>query len=130
VAAKFLTAAAPRAASGLRSEAFHRRARLSGGVAFGALLRSRRTARSERFLVQAVLNCEGFARLGIVVGKRVARRAVDRSRLKRLVRETFRRGQHELGSFDLLVRPRRTLSGDEIVMARAELRALLSAAIT
>ena len=114
----------------MRSEAFHRRARLSGGAAFGALLRSRRTARSERFLVQALVNSEGFARLGIVVGKRIARRAVDRSRLKRLVRESFRRRQHELGSFDLLVRPRRTLASDEVVMARKELDALMAAAIT
>jgi RNase P protein component len=113
---KFSITAAPRAANGLRSEAFHRRSRLAGGAPFGTLLRSRRTARSERFFVQAALNGEGFARLGIVVGKR-------------LVRETFRRQQHELGSFDLLVRPRRLLSGDEIVMAREELRALLTAAI-
>jgi ribonuclease P protein component len=126
---KFSITAAPRAANGLRSEAFHRRSRLAGGAPFGTLLRSRRTARSERFFVQAALNGEGFARLGIVVGKRVARRAVDRSLLKRLVRETFRRQQHELGSFDLLVRPRRLLSGDEIVMAREELGALLTAAI-
>jgi ribonuclease P protein component len=79
--------------------------------------------------VQAGANDEGFARLGIVVGKRVARRAVDRSLLKRLVRETFRRQQHELGGFDLLVRPRRVLSGNEIVAAREELRTLLAAAI-
>lgn len=77
-----------------------------------------------------MVNSEGFARLGIVVGKRIARRAVDRSRLKRLVRETFRLRQHELGSFDLLVRPRRTLSSDEVLRARKELHALMAAAIT
>jgi len=79
--------------------------------------------------VQAALNGVGFARLGIVVGKRVAKRAVDRSLLKRLVRETFRRQQHELGGFDVLVRPRRVLSGHEVVSAREELRALLAAAV-
>ena len=114
----------------MRSEAFHRRARLPGGPAFGVLLRSRRAVKSECFLVQAAFNGEGFARLGIVVGKRVARRAVDRSLLKRLVRETFRRQQHELRGFDLLVRPRRVLSGNEIAAAREELRSLLAAAIT
>ena len=78
--------------------------------------------------MQSAFNGEVFARLGIVVGKRVARRAVDRSLLKRLVRETFRRQQHELGGFDLLVRPRRVLSGNEVVAAREELRALLAVA--
>lgn len=69
------------------------------------------------------------ARLGIVVGKRVARRAVDRGYLKRLVRETFRREQQGLSGFDLLVRPRRVLSRSEAVAATIELRALLAAAV-
>jgi ribonuclease P protein component len=70
-----------------------------------------------------------FARLGIVVGKRVAPRAVDRGYLKRLVRETFRREQHGLSGFDLLVRPRRILSRSEAVAATLELGALLQAAV-
>jgi ribonuclease P protein component len=70
-----------------------------------------------------------FARLGIVIGKRVAPRAVDRGYLKRLVRETFRREQRGLSGFDLLVRPRRILSRSESVAASIELRALLEAAV-
>lgn len=64
-----------------------------------------------------------------MVGKRVARRAVDRNFLKRLVRETFRRQQQDLAGFDLLVRPRRTLSANEAAAAREELRTLLVAAV-
>jgi ribonuclease P protein component len=44
--------------------------------------------------VQATANGEVFARLGIVVGKRVARRAVDRGYLKRLVRD-YSRGMRQ-----------------------------------
>jgi ribonuclease P protein component len=55
--------------------------------------------------------------------------AVDRSFLKRLVRETFRRHQQEVAGFDLLVRPRRELSVDEVIAAREELRTLLIAAV-
>ena len=113
----------------MRPQAFSRRARLSGQGAFRALLRSRRSARGERFLVQATANGEAFARLGIVVGKRVAPRAVDRSYLKRLVRETFRLTQREWMGFDLLVRPRRTLSRDEGLVAVDELRVLLASAV-
>jgi ribonuclease P protein component len=79
--------------------------------------------------VQISSNGGVFARLGIMVAKRVARRAVDRSLLKRLVRETFRRQQQELAGFDVLVRPRRTLSRDEVKAASKELRALLRAAV-
>lgn len=32
----------------------------------------------------------GFDRLGITISRKVARRAVDRNRIKRLLRETFR----------------------------------------
>jgi len=113
----------------LRSEAFSRRARLSGPGVFQALLRSRRSSKSERFLVQATANGRVFARLGIVVGKRVARRAVDRGYLKRLVRETFRREQEGLAGFDLLVRPRRIVLRSEVIAAADELRALLTAAV-
>jgi ribonuclease P protein component len=113
----------------LRSEAFRRRARLSGEEAFSRLLRSRRSARGERFLVQAASNGRLFARLGVVVERRVARRAVDRNFLKRLVRETFRRQQEEVAGFDLLVRPRRKLSADEVIAACEELRTLLTAAV-
>ena len=113
----------------MRSEGLNRSARLSGERAFSVLLRSRRKSRSERFLVQSSLNGGAFARLGIIVAKRVVRRAVDRSFLKRLVRETFRRQQQELAGFDVLVRPRRTLSRGEVNAACEELRALLRAAV-
>ena len=79
--------------------------------------------------MQAAANGQVFARLGIVVGKRVARRAVDRGYLKRLVRETFRREQKGLAGFDLLVRPRRIVLRSEVIAAADELRALLTAAV-
>ena len=63
----------------MQSEALRPRARLSGQWVFRALLRSRRSARGERFLVQATANQKNLARLGIVVGKRVARRVVARA---------------------------------------------------
>lgn len=79
--------------------------------------------------MQAAANGQVFARLGIVVGKRVARRAVDRGYLKRLVRETFRREQKGLAGFDLLVRPRRIVLRSEVIAAADELRVLLIAAV-
>jgi ribonuclease P protein component len=47
----------------------------------------------------------GAPRLGILVSKRHAARAVERNRLKRCIREAFRREQETLGAMDLLVRP-------------------------
>jgi len=43
------------------------------------------------------------ARLGLAISRRQARRAVDRNRLKRLVRESFRRHGDLLHGLDLVV---------------------------
>jgi len=43
------------------------------------------------------------ARLGLAVAKKHVRRAVDRNRIKRVVRESFRRQQHRLKGLDLVV---------------------------
>lgn len=42
-------------------------------------------------------------RLGISISKRNVRNAVDRNRIKRLARETFRLRQLELNAFDVIV---------------------------
>jgi len=42
-------------------------------------------------------------RLGIVVGKRAIRHAVDRNRLKRAIRESFRNERHRLPSMDIVI---------------------------
>lgn len=44
------------------------------------------------------------ARLGLVVGKKLLKRAVDRNRVKRVVRERFRLRRGELPVMDLVVR--------------------------
>jgi ribonuclease P protein component len=47
----------------------------------------------------------GPPRLGILISRKHAPRAVDRNRIKRSIREAFRHEQAQLGSIDLLVRP-------------------------
>ncbi len=46
----------------------------------------------------------GSARLGLVVGKKLLKRAVDRNRVKRVIRDQFRRRRAELPAVDLVVR--------------------------
>ena len=50
---------------------------------------------------------ESAARLGLVVAKKNLKRAVDRNRFKRLVREQFRQMQHQLGGLDIVILARR-----------------------
>ena len=49
-------------------------------------------------------NAFGIPRLGLIVPKRVFPRAVDRNRMKRVLRELFRARQAMLGSRDILIR--------------------------
>ncbi|MGQ9659417.1 MAG: ribonuclease P protein component [Thermochromatium sp.] len=42
-------------------------------------------------------------RLGLAIAKKCARRAVDRNRLKRIVRESFRRSARRLPAVDIVV---------------------------
>lgn len=48
----------------------------------------------------------GHARLGLAISKRVSKRAVERNRIKRLLRESFRRVRHQLPAVDLMVMAR------------------------
>ena len=65
------------------------------------------------------------ARIGIIVSKRVAPRAVDRNRVKRLVRETFRKLRYRLGGIDVVVELRRCPAQGFQAAAGAEISRLL-----
>ncbi|TBR35874.1 MULTISPECIES: ribonuclease P protein component [Dyella] len=70
------------------------------------------------FSVRYRQNGLDHARLGLAISKRVSKRAVDRNRLKRLLRESFRRVRHQLPPVDLLVMARdhaAGLSGPELL---------------
>ncbi|MEM7251697.1 MAG: ribonuclease P protein component [Pseudomonadota bacterium] len=63
----------------------------------------------DRLVVLATLNTVGYGRIGLAVGKKAVRRAVDRNRIKRVARETFRVHQHRFDGLDVVVLARRGL---------------------
>jgi len=59
---------------------------------------------SDRLLtILAVPNDNSHARLGLAISKKNAKRAVDRNRIKRLIRESFRLHMHQMPDIDLVV---------------------------
>jgi ribonuclease P protein component len=61
--------------------------RLRGQAAFGALLASRQVAASRHLALYSLPAADPKPRLGLVVGKRFAPLAVQRNRIKRILRE-------------------------------------------
>jgi len=65
------------------------------------------------FTVLAVKKHHEQARLGLAISKKNTRLAVDRNRLKRLIRESFRKNQSHLDGLDLVVMARQQTSQQE-----------------
>ena len=94
---------------------YPRRQRL-GTADIASLLSGGRALKRPGFSVLFRANLLGVPRLGLIVPKRVFPRAVDRNRMKRLLRELFRAQQARLGSRDILIR----LTGGTVVLGEVE----------
>lgn len=69
----------------------------------------------------ALPNQQGHPRLGVALTKRHVRKAVERNRIRRQLRESFRQHQNSLDSFDVVILGR---AGIDKVTSK-ELRAVL-----
>ncbi|AET90606.1 ribonuclease P protein component [Caballeronia cordobensis] len=83
--------------------AFPKAARLLKTDEFSSVFRLRPWRRSPHFVLYG--KPSGMqARLGLVIGKKQAPRAVTRNLIKRLAREAFRLRRGQLNGFDILIR--------------------------
>ncbi|WP_216796282.1 ribonuclease P protein component [Candidatus Vallotia tarda] len=88
---------------GITLVSFPKTARLRKTDEFSSVFRLRPCARSAHFMLYR-RPTQQAARLGVVVGKKQAPRAVTRNLVKRLVREAFRLRRLELTGWDVLIR--------------------------
>ncbi|MGY3040839.1 ribonuclease P protein component [Rhodanobacter sp. TND4EL1] len=88
-----------------------RDARLRRPGDFAALRTSSGRAGGRCFHMRFRDNELGHARLGLAISKRVSKRAVERNRIKRLLRESFRRVRHQLPAVDMMVMAREQAAG-------------------
>ena len=116
-------------ASGARFGAEHR---LHTPADYATVFNHRRVLRGDWFNLHYRPGIGSTARLGLVVAKKQARRAVQRNLLKRIARDAFRQVRAGLPTFDLVLRLAKPVVGrsdrdPEMRRAwRTEFEALLS----
>jgi ribonuclease P protein component len=94
-----------------------RHERLTDARDFQRVFERRRSASDDRLIVYGAENGRDHPRLGLSVGRKKLRRAHERNRFKRLVREAFRLGKGELpAGVDLVVVPK---TSDPLTFAEA-----------
>lgn len=94
---------------------FGRNCRLTRHAEFNRVLRHRTVRLSiDPFVAFAAPGQTGEPRLGMIVGKRQLPRAVDRNRIKRLIRDSFRKARARLPGFDIVVQLVRPISDQDV----------------
>lgn len=83
---------------------FLRQARLLNAFDFRSVFKKGKRRKSSYFTVVFCLNRQGqHARIGVVIPKRYNPHAVTRNRIRRVIRESFRHHQTQLGQLDLVI---------------------------
>ena len=90
-------------------QGFSKSVRLLGPAQFDPVFKKTAFKLSTSCLLILVGISDGRARLGVVVAKKHVKTAVQRNRVKRIIRESFRLRQAEFGTIDLVVLARQGL---------------------
>ncbi len=107
-----------------RTQGYSRRHRFTSRGSFGPVLRQSRKMKGKLVVLHAMPAASGVSRLGIALTRRVVPDAVDRNRVKRLVRDVFRRHAVKAAGFDCVVVLRERFARDRVFDLRADVTGL------
>ncbi|MGI9305577.1 MAG: ribonuclease P protein component [Gammaproteobacteria bacterium] len=93
------------------SRTLPRAVRLTGSRQYRRVFEQAVRSNDTAFTLLARHNDIGYARLGLVISRKCAKRAVARNRIKRLVRSSFRECRYELPSVDIVAMCRPVVQG-------------------
>jgi len=101
-----------------------RTARLLRPADFAALRERSQRVSTRQFTAQYRLTSTGGARLGMAVSRKVSKNAVERNRIRRQIRESFRLQRARLTHLDVLVIARVSAAQQPSPVLRSELDTL------
>lgn len=118
---QYLPAVVPKAAQGLPFS-YSRKYRLASKREVQSVFAAKPKKISRQYLlVLYIPNQLTYPRLGIIAGKQHLRRAVDRNRVRRIIRESFRHEMEKLKGLDLIVLIRSSCSTVETKTLRNDI---------
>jgi ribonuclease P protein component len=94
--------------------------RLRGTGAFDAVFRTGRRFDGSFLQLVGARTAQSPGRVGYVISRKSMPRAVDRNRLRRLLRETVRAARPAIAAYDVILRVKRAVGRSEIDLAAAE----------
>jgi ribonuclease P protein component len=103
-----------------------RRCRLTGAGAFEALFRAGRRSEGEFLQFVSAPAARACGRVGYVIGSKALPRAVDRNRVRRMLRVVLREGRPVIDGLDVIVRVKRPVARSEFARIVAEARRMLA----
>lgn len=107
-----------------RQEGYSRRHRFSVQGSFGPVLRASRKVRGRFAILHVAPGQPGRSRLGVALTRRLVPHSVDRNRVKRIVRDTFRRHVVKRAGLDCVVSLRERFDAAQAEPVFAEIRTL------
>jgi ribonuclease P protein component len=93
---------------------------------FSSVFSFRRRIFGECLAMYFMPNSLGYPRLGIVVSKKTARRAVARNYMRRVLREWFRLNREKLGGLDIVIKVQKPFVRTEFHLTQEELQRFLN----
>ena len=98
-----------------------RHRKLLNAAQFRTVFNRRVSVHGKHFSFHAVATNLEDSRVGITVSKKVSKRAVQRNRIKRQIRESFRHNRHNLSAMDIVVVSKPGGAEQENTLLRTEL---------
>ncbi|HZZ92591.1 MAG TPA: ribonuclease P protein component [Usitatibacter sp.] len=108
-----------------RKHGLSRRHRFAQRGSYGTVLKSGHKLRGRFAMLHAGRSLSGHSRLGIALTRKMIPRAVERNRVRRLVREAFRRHMAKQLPMDCVVTLRQAVPAADLPQFRSELETLL-----